>query len=472
MEKITVQVRRSEGSGVFRFKLHGIKLKNTEGFLRKSDPFFEINRKDDAGGGATWTTVFRSDVVMDNLDPEWKNAAIELSVLCGGNLNLPLLVKIFDYEKDGKHDLMGTFETSVSGLVAAASSNPIRVQVKGKDTGHVRVMKANVHIGQEAGPAKSHPPPSAPPAPSAPIEQNFANMNIAPPVPPVPSRGPTFVDYVSGGCQLNVSVAIDFTGSNGDPRKPGTLHYLHPDGQLNDYEKAITSIVGILSKYDADKRFPVYGFGAKYGGVVQHVFQCGAEAEVFGVPGVLRAYREVFKTGLIMSRPTVFNEVIKVAASRAEKSLNAALQAGSQSYSILLLITDGCVSDVQATAECLRQVSNSPLSVVIVGVGNDDFSGMEFLDNMSQPGVRDLADFINFNVHSHSPAELTSVTLAEIPRHLVELFQKRGIQPKGQVTMNEAEIVVEDEEEEIDLSLNWEEEEIVVSRGGVAYSKW
>ena len=117
-------------------------------------------------------------------------------------------------------------------------------------------------------------------------------------------------------------------------------------------------------------------------------------------------------------------------------------------------------------------MNNSPLSVVIVGVGNDDFAGMEFLDNMSQPGFRDLADFINFNVHSNNPAELTSVTLAEIPRHLVELFQKRGIQPNAQETVNEAEIAVGDEEEEIDLSLNWQEEEIVVARGGVAYSKW
>lgn len=56
-------------------------------------------------------------------------------------------------------------------------------------------------------------------------------------------------------------VAIDFTGSNGDPRKPGTLHYRAKDGALNDYEKAITSILNILGPYDSNQQYPVWGFG-------------------------------------------------------------------------------------------------------------------------------------------------------------------------------------------------------------------
>ena len=35
----------------------------------------------------------------------------------------------------------------------------------------------------------------------------------------------SFLEYIMGGCEVNFTVAIDFTGSNGDPRKPGTLHY-------------------------------------------------------------------------------------------------------------------------------------------------------------------------------------------------------------------------------------------------------
>jgi hypothetical protein len=49
----------------------------------------------------------------------------------------------------------------------------------------------------------------------------------------------------------------------GDPRKPGTLHHFNSDGSKNDYEKAVSAIGSILAKYDSDKKFPVWGFGAK-----------------------------------------------------------------------------------------------------------------------------------------------------------------------------------------------------------------
>jgi hypothetical protein len=401
---VTAVIRKSQGQGVLRFQMSGVSLKNTEGFLRKSDPFFELIRRDDTAGGATFNTVFRSEVVKDDLSPEWKIASIELSQLCGSNLDFPFFVKIYDYESSGKHVLMGQFETTVNAMVGAAGGSPITLMVKGKETGTAFLHKAEISVPQNA----------AGPSPPA-MEQQMTNMTISPAPTPQLVGEPTFVDYISGGCQLNVTVAVDFTGSNGDPRQPGTLHYLNQDGQLNDYEKAIVSIVGILQKYDDDKKFPVLGFGAKYDGVVRHAFQCGAAEEVFGVQGVLSAYRDVFKSGLIMSRPTVFNEVIQYAADRAETSLNAALQAGRQSYSILLLLTDGSVSDIPATAACLQQVSNKPISIVMVGVGNADFSAMDFLDDGRQPGVRDVAQFVPFNEYSSSPANLSGVTLHEVP---------------------------------------------------------
>ena len=95
-------------------------------------------------------------------------------------------------------------------------------------------------------------------------------------------------------------VAIDFTGSNGDPRIPGTLHHFSPAGQMNDYEKAITGVGNILAKYDSNQLFPVLGFGAKYDGIVRHCFQVGPAKEVRGVQGILDAYKGVFRTPLTM----------------------------------------------------------------------------------------------------------------------------------------------------------------------------
>ena len=44
-------------------------------------------------------------------------------------------------------------------------------------------------------------------------------------------------------------VAIDFTGSNGDPRSPQSLHYISPQG-INEYLSAIWSVGNVIQDYD------------------------------------------------------------------------------------------------------------------------------------------------------------------------------------------------------------------------------
>jgi hypothetical protein len=241
---------------------------------------------------------------------------------------------------------------------------------------------------------------------------------------------------------------------------------LNKGGERNDYEKAIAAIVSILGKYDDDQKFPVVGFGAKYGGAVRHCFQCGPAAEAHGVQGVLDAYHQVFASGLVMSGPTVFTEVLQTAAARALSANEAAQRGGQQAYTILLILTDGAVSDVNATAAVLGQISDSPLSVVIVGIGDADFSEMQFLDDSARSGRRDIAQFVQFNQHKQSSVSLTKETLHEIPNQLVSYFQSKSIAPSPALNRSDSTMSLGDEEEEIDLSLDIQEDEIVVTSGG------
>ena len=39
----------------------------------------------------------------------------------------------------------------------------------------------------------------------------------------------SFLQYVAGGCNIDLSIAVDFTGSNGHPSEPSSLHYFDPD---------------------------------------------------------------------------------------------------------------------------------------------------------------------------------------------------------------------------------------------------
>mmetsp|Transcript_29570 Transcript_29570/g.60175 ORF Transcript_29570/g.60175 Transcript_29570/m.60175 type:complete len:680 (+) Transcript_29570:384-2423(+) len=471
-----IQKAAPRSAGQLALRLRGIKLKNVEGLFKKSDPFFELRRTFDGPGGGAWIPVYRSKHVKNNLNPTWEPVTVDVNQLCDGDLDRKVQVAIFDFEGDGKHESMGLFETSVNELVKAAADKKSFTPKKGsKSYGTISVDECKI-TGAESPAGQvidTTPSPAADPTvlpvPVPVMDFGGMNLNASAPIIP-PQQTPTFVDYISGNCELSMCVAIDFTGSNGDPRKPGTLHHFSHDGRMNCYEKAISAVGGILSKYDSNQRFPVWGFGAKYGGVVRHCFQVGREQEVLGVRGILDAYKGVFRTPLVMSGPTVFTEVIQVAASQA-KSRQAA---NPLSYTILLLLTDGAVTDVEATKQALASVADAPLSIVIVGIGNADFSAMHFLDNFEQrSGMnRDIVQFVEFRAHEFDKTSLTRATLEEIPDQLVQFFYTRGIMPRPSQGISTSKIVVDDynEEADIDLSMQYGDDgEIALNDSNSAY---
>ena len=52
----------------------------------------------------------------------------------------------------------------------------------------------------------------------------------------------------------------------------------------------------------------------------------------------------------------------------------------NQQYFILLILTDGEIHDMNETIDWIVRGSNSPLSIVIVGIGNENFKNMDVLD--------------------------------------------------------------------------------------------
>lgn len=100
----------------------------------------------------------------------------------------------------------------------------------------------------------------------------------------------SFLDFIQSGMQMNFTVAIDFTASNGNPQSPTSLHYFNPYGQLNQYAAAISAVGNITQDYDSDKMYPVLGFGARMSdGSVSHEFAC-ENPFCAGIDGVLAAY--------------------------------------------------------------------------------------------------------------------------------------------------------------------------------------
>ena len=180
---------------------------------------------------------------------------------------------------------------------------------------------------------------------------------------------------------MNFSVAIDFTASNGDPNLNTSLHFRHPPNGENQYTQAIRSVGSIIEDYDSDKQFPAFGFGAKIPprDEISHEFFLNLSQDnnpyCLGVEGLLQAYRHSLQNVKLYG-PTNFSPVINHVANFAR-----AYQANGNQYFVLLILTDGIITDLDNTLASIIAASDLPMSIIIIGVGDEDFSAMEALDS-------------------------------------------------------------------------------------------
>lgn len=240
---------------------------------------------------------------------------------------------------------------------------------------------------------------------------------------------------------MNFTVGIDFTGSNGKPSLPSSLHYLDPHSPFpsNQYTEALTAVGCIIQDYDTDKQFPVLGFGAKLPGHsnASHEFALNGNPEnpyCFGIQGVLDAYRLAL-TNVQLWGPTnaapIINHVARF-AEQADKDPNA------QNYFVLLMLTDGALTDMGNTKAAIIKASRLPMSLIIVGVGDADFAAMDDLDcdkgllsHSGATAVRDIVQFVPYRQYKHSSKEaLARAVLAEVPQQVVQYFKWKGITPR------------------------------------------
>lgn len=250
----------------------------------------------------------------------------------------------------------------------------------------------------------------------------------------------TFLEYIRGGCEISMMVAIDFTKSNGDPTLESSLHYLDSE-KPNEYIQAIRSVGEILQYYDSDKKIPVYGFGAKIPpsfSLVSHCFAINKDIfdpELEGIDEVIAAYEDVIPK-IQLYGPTHFSEVIHTSVEYASA---ANVSQDKQQYFILLILTDGIINDLDETVDELVLACDLPISIIVVGVGKENFSMMKFLDADENPlysktfrmaPTRDIVQFVPFRDFKGKHYELAKEVLQEIPQQVTEFMNLKQIIPK------------------------------------------
>jgi len=460
------------------------KLLNMDGYGDKSDPFLRFIKIKEGGDSFQ---VYDTEVVKDNLNPVWKPFEITDMKLCLDH-SQTFKVECWDWEKTGEHEYLGGCEVTFDDIIGGKTTFELANYKKKQRLGQLRLLdfsiedepqrqlpSSNEYEADEKpqkpyqdqtdgdfslkdlinNQSNSNDIPKPKPTPTEkPHQDPTADFSLKdlvvdqsqyipkpkPPViekKPVPQEAPkpTFIDYLRSGTTLNTVCAIDFSSSN----SADSLHAIHQDGAMNEYQKAIYCVCQILLNYDYDQQTAVLGFGAitnfpeLKSKTTSDCFPCSGNFEqqqAQGIQGLMDVYAHALQN-VEPSGPSRFAPLLKEAMNICE----ANKQANNGVYTILLIVTSGKVEDMNATKDLIVKAAALPLSVIIVGVGNGDFTDMEILDGdqgltnaKGEKAKRDLVQFVPFREFNDMNS-LAQRVLQEIPNQVVDYMSLIGRKP-------------------------------------------
>jgi len=95
-----------------------------------------------------------------------------------------------------------------------------------------------------------------------------------------------------------------------------------------------------------------------------------------------------------------------------------------------LILTDGIIHDMDSTRDVICEAASLPISIIIIGIGNSDFSNMVELDGDSEPIMdkfgkkieRDIVQFVIYEKYKMNPQELAAEVLYEVPGQVEQYY--------------------------------------------------
>lgn len=405
----TLTVRAEEihhNLDVLEFYLSATNLEKMD-FFGKSDPYVQVMRVHEDGHEVV---VGTTEIIKNSLDASWHKLEVPISAVCNGQPDRPFVLRVMDWDRNSDHDLIGQCTLTVNGVLAASAGSAAQhtlLRPKSKKEKSKTKSRGTLHVTLR-------------------VRKEFS-----------------FLDYIAGGMEVSLMVAVDFTGSNGDPKSVRSLHHIGPGAPPTPYAEAMSAVGHILAPYDHDNMFPAWGFGAQIppmpGAVppewtLSHCFPLTldpARPAVHGVHGLIDAYHASLSR-LALAGPTYFNEIIQSATAVSSKSM-----AECQHYNILLILTDGIINDMRPTVESIIAASDRPMSIIIVGVGHADFGAMDQLDAddgllqiNGKKAHRDIVQFVPFEKFRANPQRLAREVLKEVPDQVLAFARMHHIVPQ------------------------------------------
>lgn len=270
--------------------------------------------------------VFASEAIKREPHPDWAPAKIGSVALCNNKMSTMMDFQVYNQDEHGHAELIGSARASPQELL---------------DGRHGRGLS----LGPERG------------------TLFVTDFFYAPHVP-------NFAELLVNGLELQLSVSVDMTRSNGDPRDRRALHHLER-GHQNPYQTCISDIGQALLHYDSDGKIPAFGICAEVRGNHMDAFHLNGAPDpcVEGVDGILAAY-EFAVSNVVFSDITVFKPVLDGVVASVKSALRN--HPDKDTYHVHLMMTDGDCQDLDSTIERIVSASKYPISFLFVGMGRPD----------------------------------------------------------------------------------------------------
>lgn len=115
-----------DSHGMLKLDFKGVDFKKN-GAPRKANTFFVLSSRVEAGSLITWQPVYRSNTIRKDANPIWPEFVLDFGKLCSGDLDRPVQLTVFSWDKLGKHKPIGLLETTVRVLLNSTNERNILI---------------------------------------------------------------------------------------------------------------------------------------------------------------------------------------------------------------------------------------------------------------------------------------------------------------------------------------------------------
>ncbi|KAI1732690.1 copine domain-containing protein [Ditylenchus destructor] len=471
---ISCTLRPKPHSVLLQFATKGLTMKGRTGLMSSAaastQVFFEIHRdgiESPVNNGQTATNsdaqqvLYRSETVkLSSSRIQWRSFCLQSTEITGRELEVVCLYR----DSKTSRATIGHFSTDYNQLKKGV----------GADTTYYLTHDLHPHQRVHNTPNLIHQPKTY-----GTFELTKINEIAL----------PSFLEFVSSGCALNLALAIDFSRPANLPVEESSVRRY-----LDDVEVCIRALGEPLRHFNASSSFPAFGFGAKipphYRESQEFCLNLDTDPYCRGLDGVHKAFKSAFANvqplNMVHLSHVIYyvSKLAQSALNRNNSSTGGGIFASSSntnqhntarpSYFVLVVITRGIFDDLKETVQSIIFASRAPISVVFVGIGestgesNQGACDLGELERLATAGTRlnyhgrkperDCVQFVSLARCRKEESKLSELkcllaerALLNIPWQMATWMVKNGFKPHSTI-IADPPVAADDEAPQIPLS--------------------